>query len=147
MKKNKDTILLWISIIVLISSSYYFIYSCYTVEHFKTPAVTMPSNIPSKKKTKDKFLRFHVLIKQLTTKMTTAAVAPWRAAANTIACVIPRKKKTKDKILTLEESYRIKDKRLDETQTLNVGDVEWVKKNQDNKKLKKLWDELRILFP
>jgi len=74
-------------------------------------------------------------------------VAPWRAAANTIACVIPRKKKTKDKILTLEESYRIKDKRLDETQTLNVWDVEWVKKNQDNKKLKKLWDELRILFP
>ena len=117
MKKNKDNILLWITITVLISSTFYFIYSCYTVEHFETPDVTMPSNIPSKKKNK-----------------------PTMSSSM-------KKKKTKDKNLTLEESYRIKDKRLDETQTLNVWDVEWVKKNQDNKKLKKLWDELRILFP
>ena len=49
MKKSKDTILLWISIIVLISSTYYFIYSCYTVEQFETPKITLPSNVSSKK--------------------------------------------------------------------------------------------------
>ena len=48
---------------------------------------------------------------------------------------------------TLEQEYKIKNKNLDETQSLNIWELDWVKKHRDNKYLKNLWNRLSIVFP
>lgn len=59
----------------------------------------------------------------------------------------PFKKKKKKTNFTLEEEYKIKKKKLDEKQTLQVWDIPWIKKNKKNRLLKKLWKKLRIIYP
>jgi hypothetical protein len=49
--------------------------------------------------------------------------------------------------MSIEEMYKIKDKKLDEIQTINVWDISWVKDNIDKKSLQKLWKTLIIDFP
>jgi hypothetical protein len=59
----------------------------------------------------------------------------------------PFKKKKKKTNFTLEEEYKIKKKKLDEKQTLQVWDIPWIKKNKDNRLLKKLWKKLKVIYP
>lgn len=50
-------------------------------------------------------------------------------------------------INTLERTYDICNKALDENQGFNIWDIPWISRDANKDKLKDLWDKLRKAFP
>ena len=48
---------------------------------------------------------------------------------------------------TLERTYNICNKALDENQGFNIWDIPWISRDASKDKLKDLWDNLRKAFP
>ena len=58
-----------------------------------------------------------------------------------------KEKKNALKNLPLEASYQLKDKQIDEPQTLYVWDIVWIKSRNNYTSLQKLWKFLEDIFP
>ena len=59
----------------------------------------------------------------------------------------PFKKKKKKKNKSLEETYNITDKKIDEPSLINIWEIKWIKEQINNTSLQKLWKKLELKFP
>lgn len=59
----------------------------------------------------------------------------------------PFKKKNKKKDKSLEETYNITDKKIDEPPLTKVWDIKWIREKIDDRFLQKLWKKLELKFP
>jgi len=125
---QSHTIVLTISIILCVITVYTFLLSRDKIEYLQMHNIALPSK------------------KELTQE---DSVLFFNSFFDVLSHFTKEDKESKKKVYdTIEEQYNIKDKLIDNDQTLNIWtDVKCIVDKLDKKRLKKTWDAVRIVIP